>query len=128
MKRQSFEDLVETAIRDLPAEFADRIENVAFVVQDWPSPIHLARAGTRRRRDLLGLYEGVPLTERGSGYNMVVPDKITIFRKPIELHCASRREVEEDVRRVVYHEIAHYFGIDEERLRMLESRRGPIPW
>jgi predicted Zn-dependent protease with MMP-like domain len=70
----------------------------------------------------MGLYEGVPHTRRGHGYGMVLPDKITVFRKPIEARCRSWQEVEWEVHRVVRHEIAHHFGTDEDTLRMIEGR------
>lgn len=70
---------------------------------------------------MLGLYEGVPRTRRGQGYGMVLPDKITIFRKPIETRCRSWEEIEKEVAKVVRHEIAHHFGIEEHRLQNLEN-------
>jgi len=122
-RRQQFFDLVMKAVDELPPEFKDRLENVDVVVADFPSPGQLARSNIRSRFGLLGLYEGVPHTRRGPGYGMVVPDKITIFRKPIEARCRSWAEVEEEIVRVVRHEIAHHFGTDEPTLRDIESRQ-----
>ena len=118
-QREKFYNLVMKAIDELPPEFHDRLENVDVVVEDWPSPAQLARNKVKSRFSLLGLYEGVPHVKRGPGYGMVLPDKITIFRKPIEARCHSLQEVEEEVGKVVRHEIAHHFGISDERLREL---------
>lgn len=127
-RRARFEALVRKAIAGLPVEFRSRLENVDIVVEDWPTPRQLARIGGRSRRQLLGLYEGVPLTERGSGYNMVPPDRITIFRKPVEDKCRSEKEMAEEIQRVVRHEIAHHFGISDQRLSILENQaRNPRP-
>jgi len=120
-QREKFYNLVMKAVNELPPEFHDRLENIDVVVEDWPSPTQLARNNVKNRFSLLGLYEGVPHLKRGLGYGMVLPDKITIFRKPIEARCHSWQEVEEEVGRVVRHEIAHHFGIDDHRLRTLEN-------
>jgi predicted Zn-dependent protease with MMP-like domain len=122
LQREKFYNLVMKAIDELPPEFRDRLENVDVIVEDWPSPTQLNRNNIKSRFGLLGLYEGVPHINRGPGYGMVLPDKITIFRKPIEARCHSWQEVEEEVARVVRHEIAHHFGIDDHRLRMIENQ------
>ncbi len=93
------------------------MENVEVVVEDWPDSGTLRLAGVRNAAGLLGFYHGIPLTQRTAGYNLVAPDKISIYRRPILLHCRTTAEVRETVQRVVRHEIAHYFGIDDERLR-----------
>jgi predicted Zn-dependent protease with MMP-like domain len=103
-----FEALVRDAIDALPEEFARRLENVEIVIED-----------TADRESLLGHYHGVPLTERGSGYSGFLPDKITIYRLPLERRARSPQELAEQVRVTVWHEIAHHFGIDDERLREL---------
>ena len=128
MNRERFEELVAEAVGDLPEEFLDRLENVDVVVEDSAARTHLRRAG--RGVTILGLYEGVPHTERTRGYNMILPDKITIFQKPIEAICRSEKEVVVEVRRVVQHEIAHHFGLDDNLLKTIESdkrRRGRRP-
>ena len=105
-----FEDLVARALDEIPDQLARLVENVVVVVEDESD-------GTRGT--LLGLYEGVPLTERGTGYAGVLPDRITIYRRPILRICRSHDEVVEQVRVTVVHEIAHHFGIDDERLHEL---------
>ena len=112
-----FYELVERAVEGLPPDLARLLDNVAIVVDDWPdfsTPLVSSGPG----ETLYGLYEGVPLTERGAGYYGVLPDKITIFRGPLERDFA-KDELEEQVRITVVHEIAHYFGFGEERLEEL---------
>ena len=121
MDRERFERLVARAIEDLPDEFIERLENIDIVVADLPTRGQLEQAGIGKSGSLLGLYEGVPLTRRNSHYGLVPPDKITIFQKPIESRCRSDDEIAAEIKRVVKHEIAHHFGIGDERLRKLEK-------
>jgi predicted Zn-dependent protease with MMP-like domain len=112
-----FYELVERALGGLPPELSELLDNVAIVVDDWPDySTPLVADGPDET--LYGLYEGVPLTQRGAGYHGMLPDKITIFRGPLERDF-SRWELEEQIRITVVHEIAHHFGIDEERLEEL---------
>jgi predicted Zn-dependent protease with MMP-like domain len=114
---QDFYEMVEKALDELPPELAELLENVAIVVDDWPDYSTPLVSG--EDADVLyGLYEGVPLTERTAGYHGFLPDKITIFRGPLERDF-SREELEEQVRITVGHEIAHYFGFDEDRIEEL---------
>lgn len=115
-----FARLVAEALEDLPPEIRERMENVEVVIADWPTRAQLRRAGLRPGQTLFGLYEGVPLTQRTSGYNLVLPDKITIFRGPILASFRTPEEMRRQVRRTVLHEIGHHFGLDEERLRALD--------
>jgi len=121
MDRERFEWLVKQAVDSLPEEFRTKLENIDVVVEDWPTQSQLAEAGLRRDETLLGLYEGVPLTKRGSHYGLVPPDKITIFQKPIEAECRHDAEIIAEIQRVVRHEIAHHFGIGDARLEQLEE-------
>jgi predicted Zn-dependent protease with MMP-like domain len=106
-----FDDSVRAAIDTLPGDLREAMSNVAIVVEDEPP------AG----QPLLGLYEGVPLTRRTSYYGGVPPDKITIYRGPLERHYGHDPPLlQEQIRRVVLHEIAHHFGISDERLRELD--------
>ncbi len=120
MDRQRFEWLVAKAVDSLPEEFSTRLENIDVVAEDWPTREQLTEARLRRGETLLGLYEGVPLTERGRHYGLVPPDKITIFRKPIEAECRYDAEITTEIQRVIIHEIAHHFGIDDARLEQLQ--------
>jgi predicted Zn-dependent protease with MMP-like domain len=119
MDSQRFEELVARAVGSLPDEFRDRMENIDVVVADRPSPQQLGRLRRSRGETLLGLYEGVPLTRRSGHYGLVPPDKITIFQQPIEAMCRTDTRIIAEVRRVVLHEIAHHFGINDDRLRQL---------
>ena len=123
MQRERFEALVARALGDLPSEFQSKLENVDVVVEDWPTPEQLRQARLSHRGQLLGLYHGVPQTRRGRKYGMVLPDKISIFQKPIEAECLSDREIEAKVGEVLRHEIAHHFGSDEKTLRRIEGER-----
>ena len=105
---ESFEQMVATALDWLPAEFADLMKNVAVLVEHGPGP-----------RGLLGLYQGIPLTSRTTNYAGVLPDRITIYQRAICAICDTEAEVVEQVRRTVIHEVGHYFGISDERLREL---------
>ena len=120
MDRERFEWLVEQAVDSLPEEFRTKLENIDVVVEDWPTQYQLAKVGLRHRQTLLGLYEGVPQTKRSRHYGLVPPDKITIFRKPIEAKCRYEAKITAEIQRVVRHEIAHHFGINDARLRQLE--------
>ncbi len=122
MNSEKFAELVAEAVAGLPEEFLIQLENIDIVVAEQPSRAQLAEVGLPRGETLLGLYYGVPLTRRGGHYGMVVPDIITIFRKPIAAVCRSDREVVREVRSVVRHEIAHHFGISDARLDELEGR------
>ena len=122
MEYNQFESIVLKAIEALPDEFKDKLENVDIVIEDWPSAEQLRRLKIRHRSQLLGLYEGIPHTRRSRGYNLVLPDKITIFKKPIEMKCRSERDIETEVGSVVRHEIAHHFGTGEETLREIEGK------
>jgi predicted Zn-dependent protease with MMP-like domain len=111
------------AVDNLPEALRDRLENVAILVDDRPTQYQLSKAGIKQGQTLLGLYEGVPLTKRGVHYGMVQPDKITIFQKPIEAKCKKSDSIVQEIQRVVWHEIAHHFGIGETRLRQIEKTR-----
>ena len=120
MDRERFEQLVAKVVDDLPEEFLVRLENVEVVVEDRPTPSQIAKARLRQGHTLLGLYEGVPRTKRGRSYGLVLPDKITIFQRPIEARCRHEGEIVAEIEKVVKHEIAHHFGISDARLRQLE--------
>ena len=123
MERERFEALVTRAIENLPPEFRSKLENVDVAIEDWPTPKQLSQVKLSHPSQLLGLYQGVPQTRRGRGYGMVLPDKISIFQKPIEAQCRSDKEIEAKIGEVVRHEIAHHFGTDEKTLRRIESEK-----
>jgi predicted Zn-dependent protease with MMP-like domain len=123
MQREKFEALVARAIDNLPPEFQRKLENVDIVVEEWPTPRQLRQAKHSHPTQLLGLYQGVPQTRRGRGYGLVLPDKISIFQKPIEAQCRFGDEVEAKIEEVVRHEIAHHFGLDDKTLRKIEDEK-----
>ena len=118
MNLDNFERLVHKALQQIPESLSAYLNNVDIVVEDWPSRDVLAGHTVDEDELLLGLYEGVPLTEREE-YSMVLPDKITLFQKSIETICADNNEIIEQVRETVVHEVAHHFGIDDDRLEEL---------
>ncbi len=121
MNRERFESLVARAVETLPEELRERLENIDIIVEDYPSRAQLDTSHLGKNYLLLGLYEGIPLTERSSYYGMVIPDKITIFQKNIESQTGSDDfKIQEEIGKVVRHEIAHHFGISDTRLEELE--------
>ena len=115
LKRRQFERMVRRAIDSLPAGIHSLMQNVEIVIEDEPSDM-------QRGDDVdgpFGLYEGIPLTERSSSYGMILPDKITIFRGPLERACAAPAELFEEIRATVIHEVAHHFGMDEFQIARL---------
>ena len=122
MNQEKFAQLLAKVIEGLPREFLDELENVDVVVEEYPALAQLRKSGLRHGETLLGLYEGIPRTKRDSHYGMVLPDKITIFQKPIEANCQSDTRLNVEVSWVLKHEIAHHFGISDGRLRELEKR------
>ena len=119
MRRWHFEKLVAEALDELPRRFRRHLRNIAVVVEIEPSQELLEDMGLWPHRTLLGLYQGVPLTARGFSYGNVLPDRITIFQKPIEAMCRTNEEIKEAVKDTVKHEIGHYFGLDDERIEEL---------
>ena len=109
---------MQAALDDLPPEYAEQIENVAFVLRRAPLP----RERRRMTGSLYGLYEGIPLTQRDTHYGGVLPDRITIFWGALIRDFPDEADLEREVRNTVYHEIAHYFGLDEDDLHETRVR------
>ncbi|MCA1783667.1 MAG: metallopeptidase family protein [Dermatophilaceae bacterium] len=108
---EEFEESVSGALDAVPPALMDLLDNVAFFVEDEPAE--------DQPEDLLGIYEGVPLTERDLGWSGALPDRITLFSGPLSRMCADREELEDEITITVVHEIAHHFGIDDDRLHDL---------
>lgn len=119
VSRGRFGRLVADALDSIPDELRRRMQNIDVVVEDWPSAEQLEGAGVDPGDDLFGLYEGTPLIERGVLSEPLLPDKITIFRGPLQGACSSDDEIREEVRRTIIHEVAHHFGFDEDQLANL---------
>ena len=118
--RPTFQKLVAEALDSLPAEFRDHLANVEVVVEDEPTREQLVGAGLDPAHDtLFGLYEGVPLPERGFNFGMALPDRISIFYRPLVETFSSPRTVRREIRDTVIHEIAHFFGMDEDEIEDL---------
>jgi predicted Zn-dependent protease with MMP-like domain len=119
MDRQEFEAIVEEIFEQLPQRFHDAIENVAIVVEDYPNGETVNKLHLRSKYDLLGLYQGIPLTVRTTSYGMnaVIPDRISLYQKNIESHCSNDKELRAKIYEVLIHEIGHYFGMNEEEIR-----------
>jgi len=116
---EEFEQIVVQALDGLPEFFQQKLQNIEVVVADWPTPAERRAVGLKPGHLLFGLYQGIPLTKRTSHYGLVLPDKITIYRMPIERVCRTREQVIARVQHTVKHEIAHHFGISDDRLREL---------
>lgn len=115
VSRKRFEELVERAVEELPEFFKEKLENVAIVIEDVPPPEVQRELGP----DILGLYQGVPLPERSVWSQYPYPDVIAIYQRNIEAICRSEAEIIQQIKETVMHEIGHYFGLDEEKLREL---------
>ncbi len=116
-----FQVEVAAALDGLPAEFAQRLENIEIAVERYPSPEQRRAAGVQAWQTLYGLYQGVPLPARSSGYMLVPPDLITIFSEPLLRDFPDEQRLRAQVRHTVLHEIAHYFGISDARLHELDA-------
>jgi predicted Zn-dependent protease with MMP-like domain len=121
MTRKQFEAVVERALLRLPRAFRDRMANIAVVVEDWADDETLDEMGIEPPDTLYGLYRGVDLTRRDSGYGNVLPDTVTIYQGPIEEDCDTEAEMIEVIRETVVHEIGHYFGLDDETMHRIED-------
>ncbi|HCU25306.1 MAG TPA: hypothetical protein DF383_09825 [Deltaproteobacteria bacterium] len=118
LSTEEFEAVVHEALAELPMDLAAKIENIDIFIEDYPSPEMLHSMGTSKY-GLLGLYTGVPQKHRGPYYGNTLPDRIYLFRKNLEAISQDREQLKEQIQRTVLHEIGHYFGIDDKRLREL---------
>jgi predicted Zn-dependent protease with MMP-like domain len=119
MRRRDFERVVLQAVESLPPIFKEALENIDIQVQWRPTIRERRQAGLRWGQDLFGLYVGVPLPKRSHYYSMVLPDAIIVYQRAHERHCRTEEAMVEQIRQTVIHEIGHYMGIDEDRLREL---------
>ena len=124
MTYEKFEKLVKEGIEAIPEKFLKRLNNIALIIEDEPTPYQLEKLNARRKQGLmiLGLYEGVPQTNRCC-YGQALPDKITIFKNSIERVACSEEEIRKIVKNTVWHEIAHHFGFSERKIREVEIKR-----
>lgn len=117
-----FEALVADALDELPAKYTDNMDNVAIVYADEPTPQQREQLKLHCNQTLFGLYQGIPLPARGAGYNLVLPDKITIFKHPLLWASADLPALKKNIKHTLWHEIAHHFGLNHERIHLLEQR------
>ena len=116
MDRAIFESLVNDAVRELPEEFREKLKNVAIIVEDYPTKELIEQTGLSPDETLFGLYEGVPLTERSYFGEPLYPDRILIFQRAIEDECDSVEEIKHELKITLVHEVAHFFGMDDDYL------------
>jgi len=120
VNNKQFDKIVSQAIDAIPAPYIDRLQNVAFIIEDVPTPAQSQQLGLRCNDMLFGLYEGVPLPQR-MGTTKLLPDKITLFKKPLEAVSKDLSELAEHVKHTIWHEVAHYYGLDHARIHELEQ-------
>lgn len=119
---QAFDHLISQAMDDLPQEYIKGLDNVAILYADEPDQYQRDKAGLREGNILLGLYEGIPLTKRGAGYTFVLPDKITLFKHSILQVVRTPDELYAQIKRTLWHEIAHYYGLNHDQIHGLENK------
>jgi len=118
---EEFQDIINTSITSLPKAYVDRLENVAFIIEDYPSEEQRKQLELRNDQTLFGLYEGVPLSRR-QGTTKLLPDKITIFKNPIESMSSSLAELRTQIAKTVWHEVAHYYGLNHDQINKLNNK------
>jgi predicted Zn-dependent protease with MMP-like domain len=122
MTREKFTELVEEALREIPARFRREMRNVAIVVEDEPPPDVLDDVEAEPDETLFGLYQGTPLPDRGWGYGNALPDRISIYQSPIEEACEDDDEIRDCIAETIIHEFGHYFGMSEEEIEEIEEK------
>ena len=122
MTDSQFDEFITRAMNELPQKYIKGLENVAIVMSDDPTDEQITKMKLNKNQLLLGLYEGIPLTNRGAGYNFVLPDKITLFKNSILAVASSDKEIFEQIKRTLWHEIAHYYGLGHDQINKLQSK------
>jgi predicted Zn-dependent protease with MMP-like domain len=119
---EQFDALITRAMDELPQEYIEGLENVAIVMADEPTEEQKVKMKLRENTILLGLYEGIPLTQRGNGYTFVLPDKITLFKHSILRVVRTEEQLFEQIKRTLWHEIAHYYGLSHAHMEKLQNK------
>ena len=119
---EKFSSLIERALDELPSEYTSGLDNIAITYADNPSPEQAKALKLRGDSLLLGLYEGIPLIARGAGYNLVLPDKITLFKHPIMRVTSDEQEFYKQIKHTLWHEIAHFYGLNHDKIHEIEGR------
>lgn len=118
---QAFSELIGKCLDELPEKYVTGLQNVLITYEDMPSKEQRQKQHLRAEQTLLGLYEGIPLTKRGAGYQFVLPDKITIFKLPLLSQSFTLEELKANVKHTLWHEIAHYYGLDHGMIKKIEA-------
>lgn len=121
---KQFDAVISEAFDELPKQYTENMKNVAIVMADDPSEDQRVKLRLRCHETLFGLYEGIPLTKRGAGYNLVLPDKITLFKNPLLHSGHDLASFKKQVKHTLWHEIAHHYGLDHDRIHELENKAG----
>jgi predicted Zn-dependent protease with MMP-like domain len=122
MPDEQFAAMISRAMDEMPERYIRGLDNVVVTYEDEPTPDQRVKLKLRGDQTLFGLYEGIPLTKRGAGYNLVLPDKITIFKFPILYTSHDEASVYRQVKHTLWHEIAHFYGLDHDKIHEIESR------
>jgi predicted Zn-dependent protease with MMP-like domain len=119
---EQFDQVITESMNELPEMYIKNLRNVAITIADEPTMQQRKQLQLRCNQTLFGLYEGIPLTKRGNGYNLVLPDKITLFKLPLLSVSHDTKSFKEQVKRTLWHEIAHHYGLDHARIHELEEK------
>ncbi len=119
VSEEQFQELINQALTELPGEHVKNIQNVAILYEDVPTPEQRQKLALRNDQTLLGLYEGLPLSQR-QGTTRLLPDKITLFKSPLESRANDEAGLKKAIRHTLWHEIAHYYGLDHDKIHALE--------
>jgi predicted Zn-dependent protease with MMP-like domain len=123
MTDSEFDELITRAMNELPQKYIEGLQNVAIVMADNPTSEQVQKMKIDNRHLLLGLYEGIPLTQRGSNYTFVLPDKITLFKNSILAVSHGETQLFEQIKRTLWHEIAHYYGLNHKRIDEIQNKK-----
>lgn len=121
---EEFDKLISQAMDELPQKYIKGLTNVLVTYEDQPTPEQRQKLKLRNDQTLFGLYEGIPRTARGAGYNLVLPDKITIFKLPIVASVHNQADLQEQIKHTLWHEIAHYYGLNHKHIHELDGTPG----
>lgn len=120
---EQFESIIAQALDELPTKYTDHMNNVAIVYEDRPTQSQRKELKLHCDESLYGLYQGIPLTQRGLGYNLVLPDKITLFKESLLHNSSDQAELKANIKHTLWHEIAHHFGLGHDRIHQLEKKQ-----
>ena len=122
VSNEQFEAMISEAMDELPQKYIAGLQNIVITFEDLPTQEQRRRQNLQAWQTLFGLYEGIPRTQRGNNYNLVLPDKITIFKIPLEQASNNDNDLKENIKRTLWHEIAHYYGLGHDRIHELEDK------